>query len=74
VTNSSGITAGSYLDVNKEELYVESVSGNILTVRRGQDSTTILKHISGSEVKLITDSDDLLIEPGDDFGFTGSLD
>ena len=74
VSDSSGITVGSYLDVNKEELYVESVSGNILTVRRGQDSTTILKHISGSEVKLITDSDDLLIEPGDDFGFTGSLD
>jgi hypothetical protein len=23
---------------------------------------------------LITNSDDLLIEPGDDFGFTGSLD
>lgn len=74
VSDSSGITVGSYLDVNKEELYVESVSGNILTVRRGQDSTTILRHISGSEVKLITDSDDLLIEPGDDFGFTGSLD
>lgn len=74
VSDSSGIVVGSYLDINKEELYVESVSGNILTVRRGQDSTTILKHISGSEVKLITDSDDLLIEPGDDFGFTGSLD
>jgi hypothetical protein len=74
VSDSSGIVAGSYLDVNQEELYVESVSGNILTVRRGQDSTTILKHISGSEVKLITDADDLLIEPGDDFGFTGSLD
>jgi hypothetical protein len=74
VSDSSGIVAGSYLDVNKEELYVESISGNVLTVKRGQDSTTILKHVSGSEVKLITNSDDLLIEPGDDFGFTGSLD
>lgn len=74
VSDSSSIVVGSYLDINKEEVYVESISGNVLTVRRGQDSTTILKHISGSEVKLITNSDDLLIEPGDDFGFTGSLD
>lgn len=72
--SSVGITVGSYLDINKEELYVESISGNILSVRRGQDSTVILDHVSGSEVKLITLSDDLLIEPGDDFGFSGSLD
>lgn len=74
VSDSTGITPGSYLDINQEELYVESVSGNTLTVRRGQDSTAILSHISGSEVKLITAADDLLIEPGDDFGFSGSLD
>jgi len=74
VVSSVGITVGSYLDINKEELYVESISGNILSVRRGQDSTVILDHVSGSEVKLITLSDDLLIGPGDDFGFSGSLD
>lgn len=70
----AGITAGLYLDINKEEVYVESVSGNILTVRRGQDSTTILDHVAGSEVKVITNADDILIQPGDDFGFSGSLD
>jgi len=74
VVNASGIISGSYIDINKEEFYVESVSGNTLTVRRGQDSTTILSHVSGSDVKLITAADDLLIEPGDDFGFSGSLD
>jgi len=74
VSDASSINPGSYIDINQEELYVESVSGNTLTVRRGQDSTTILSHVSGSEVKLITAADDLLIEPGDDFGFTGSLD
>jgi hypothetical protein len=73
VSDSSGITVGSHLDINKEEVYVESISGNTLTVRRGQDSTTILSHISGSEVKLITNADDILIKPGDDFGFSGSL-
>jgi hypothetical protein len=74
VSNSTGITQGSYIEINKEELYVESVSGNTLVVRRGQDSTTVLEHISGSDIKLITASDDLLIKPGDDFGFSGSLD
>jgi hypothetical protein len=74
VVNASGIISGSYIDINKEEFYVESVSGNTLTVRRGQDSTAILSHVSGSDVKLITAADDLLIEPGDDFGFSGSLD
>jgi hypothetical protein len=74
VVNASGIISGSYIDINEEEFYVESVSGNTLTVRRGQDSTSILSHVSGSDVKLITAADDLLIEPGDDFGFSGSLD
>jgi hypothetical protein len=74
VVNASGIISGSYIDINQEEFYVESVSGNTLTVRRGQDSTAILSHVSGSDVKLITAADDLLIEPGDDFGFSGSLD
>jgi hypothetical protein len=74
VANSTGITVGSFLDINKEEIYVESISGNTLSVRRGQDSTVVLDHISGSDVKLITSADDLLIKPGDDFGFSGSLD
>ncbi len=74
VVDASGIISGSYIDINQEEFYVESVSGNTLTVRRGQDSTAILSHVSGSDVKLITAADDLLIEPGDDFGFSGSLD
>ena len=74
VMSSTGITVGSYIDINKEEFYVESISGNILSVKRGQDYTTILDHVSGSEVKLITSSDDLLIKAGDDFGFSGSLD
>lgn len=74
VEDASAISVGSYIDINSEELYVESISGNKLTVKRGQDSTTILRHVLGSGVKLITSADNLLIEPGDDFGFTGSLD
>jgi hypothetical protein len=73
VNDASGISSGVYLDINGEELYVKSVSGNILTVDRGRDSTTILSHVAGSEVKSITSADNILVEEGDDFGFDGSV-
>jgi len=73
VNDASSISVGSYIDLEGEELYVQSKSGNVLTVDRGRDNTTITQHLAGSEVKSITDADDLLIEDGDDFGFSGSF-
>ena len=54
-------------------MFVKSKSNNSLTVVRGSDSTPILNHVSGTEVKLITSQDNNLIEVGDDFGFSGSI-
>jgi hypothetical protein len=73
VNNASTITANSYLDIEGEEVYVKSISGNTLTVERGKDNTTITSHLSGAPIKSITTSDNALIEDGDDFGFTGSV-
>jgi hypothetical protein len=73
VINSSGISAGSYITIDNEELKVSSVSGNKLTVSRGLDSTTASSHVLGSAVKLITAADNLLIQFGDDFGFDGNV-
>ena len=73
VNDASSITVKTYLDIEGEEVYVKSISGNTLTVQRGADSTTAIAHVSGSEVKPITSSDNLLIEDGDDFGFSGSI-
>ena len=73
VNDASSIAAKTYLDIEGEEVYVKSISGNTLTVQRGADSTTAIAHVSGSEVKPITSSDNLLIEDGDDFGFSGSI-
>jgi hypothetical protein len=70
VLNADNIQVNSYIDINGEELFVESKSGNILSVKRGQDGTEIKLHVSGSELKLITDADDELISYGDDFGFS----
>lgn len=72
VADASSIVAGNYIIVNEEEMYVKSKSGNVLTVSRGTDNTIAVDHVSGSEVKKITEADNLSIEVGDDFGFSGS--
>ena len=72
VTASSGSTS-VYIDVGGEELYVKAVDGNKLTVKRGQDKTTKVPHVRGTDVKSITSADNALVEDGDDFGFSGSL-
>ena len=73
VNDASNISINTYLDLEGEEVYVTAKSGNVITVDRGRDNTTITAHLAGSPVKSITSSDNLLIEEGDDFGFSGSL-
>lgn len=73
VNNANQITANTYIEIDGEEIYIKSKSGNVLTVERGRDGTNIISHISGAEVKSITTADNLLIEDGDDFGFSGSI-
>ena len=72
VTDASLIASNTYLEIEGEEIYVKSKSGNVLTVDRGRDGTGIVSHLSGAQVKSITSADNLLIEDGDDFGFSGS--
>jgi hypothetical protein len=72
VNDASSIATNTYLEIEGEEIYVKSKSGNILTVDRGRDGTGIISHLSGAQVKSITSADNLLIEDGDDFGFSGS--
>ena len=73
VNNASSINTNTYLDIEGEEVYVKLKSGNVLTVERGRDGTTITSHLSGAEVKSITSADNVLVEEGDDFGFGGSI-
>lgn len=72
VDDASSITTNSYLDIEGEEVYVRLKSGNILTVDRGRDDTTITSHLRGASIKSITTQDSQLVEEGDDFGFSGS--
>jgi hypothetical protein len=73
VNDASAISVKTYLDLEGEEVYVTAKSGNVITVERGKDNTTISSHLAGSQVKSITAADNALIEDGDDFGFSGSF-
>ena len=71
VDSGTSLTAETYVDVDGEEMFINSISGNKISVKRGQDSTTAAAHVRGAAVKAITSADDDLIEMGDDFGFSG---
>lgn len=71
VIDATSILVNSYLDLEGEEVYVTSKSGNTIVVERGKDNTTITSHLAGAEIKSITSSDNALVEEGDDFGFSG---
>lgn len=49
------------------------IGQDVLVVSRGQYGTTITTHVSGTPIELITEADNALIQPGDDFGFDGDL-
>ena len=72
VVSSSGISAGDKVSIGEETVYVSDVNGNKLRVTRGYYSTSVIDHVGGTGVKLITEgSDNAKIEVGDDFGFDG---
>jgi hypothetical protein len=71
VSDASNIPEKSYFTLSNETLYVSKKNNNILTVVRGSYNTPISNHVSGTEVKLITEVDNTLIQLGDDFGFSG---
>lgn len=73
VKDGSAVTENSYIYIGQEEMYVDKVSGNRLTVKRGKDNTVTQTHVGGAAVYSINEEDDKLIEFGDDFGFNGTI-
>tara|TARA_B100000085_G_scaffold105203_1_gene95797 strand:- start:1291 stop:2292 length:1002 start_codon:yes stop_codon:yes gene_type:complete len=72
VDDASTLTASTYIVIDDEEMFVKSISGNKITVRRGEDNTTTTTHLKGAAIGRITAADNALIQSGDDFGFDGS--
>jgi len=74
VDTIASISVGSRLFVNGEVMEAISITGNNVKVSRGTSGTSITEHLNGSDIYLLTQSDDNLIEDGDDFGFSGETD
>ena len=73
VADGSALTAETYINIEGEQMFLKSISGNNITVRRGEDKTAATIHLGGTEIHEITAADNALIEVGDDFGFDGSF-
>ena len=72
VVDGSVLLEKSYIMIDSESMFIRKISGNTLTVNRGQDNTSITSHSSGTALNAIDDSDDELIDLDDDFGFSES--
>ena len=73
VADGSTLTAETYINIEGEQMFLKSISGNNITVRHGEDKTTATIHLGGTEIHEITAADNALIESGDNFGFDGSF-
>ena len=73
VDNAEALTVNTNIYIGQENIYIDKISGNDLTVKRGQYNTAPQEHVSGAKVYEITSADADLIEVGDDFGFDGSV-
>jgi hypothetical protein len=73
VDDGTKIPEKSYIYIGQEEMYVENVTGNRLSVRRAQDKSPLQNHLLGEKVYTITQADNAQIEVGDNFGFDGNL-
>ena len=73
VVDGSTLSAGSYLDIEGEQVYIKSIDANRITIDRGRDGTDAVAHLNGAPIRAITAADNALVQFGDDFGFDGSI-
>ena len=63
---------GSYIQIDNESMFIRKITGNTLSVNRGQYNTSITTHAARTAINVINDADDELIDLDDDFGFSES--
>ena len=68
VVDATSLSVGDFITIDSETLQILNISGNILSVQRGSYGTSIVSHVSGTNVQLITEADNELIVYGDTFG------
>ena len=69
VNDTSAFSTGNRIISDSEIMKITKKTSNSITVRRAFSSTIAAEHISGSKINVLSTADDVLIAPGDDFGF-----
>jgi len=70
VQNTASLVVDTYIAIGSELMFIKEIESNHITVRRGEDGTTIDTHVNGDAVDAVNAQDDALVEVGDDFGFS----
>jgi len=74
VNDTSPLSVGDRIILNSEIMKISSLTSNSITVKRAYSGTIAQTHNSGTQFNVLSTADDALITPGDDFGFSESLD
>ena len=69
VNDTSAFSTGNRIIIDSEIMKITKKTSNSITVKRAFSSTVAAEHISGSKINVLSTADDILIAPGDDFGF-----
>jgi len=70
VNNTNLLSIQDRIIIDSEIMKIVSKTTTSITVKRAYSESISSVHVSGSIVRLLTESDDKLIVPGDDFGFS----
>jgi len=73
LNTTTPFSEGDRIIIDDEIMYVKSISGQTMIVNRGYDGTIISSHAHNASVDILNAADDVLIEPGDDFGFNETV-
>ena len=70
VQNTASLVVDTYIAIGNELMFIKEIENNHITVKRGEDGTTIDTHVNGDTIDAVNAQDDALVELGDDFGFS----
>ena len=74
VNDSTNFAVGDRIIIGTEIMKIKSKPDNgSLTVTRGWDKTTAASHLENTSIDILSNADDILVEPDDDFGFNGTI-
>ena len=70
VNSAASLSTKTYIEIDKEVMFITEIDGNNIIVKRGQYGSAITEHFDGAVVSQVDAVDSGLIEVGDDFGFS----